>query len=260
MTRSFDDSIHAATPELGRDEQDADRTRRGQDAGAPKWLRIAGIALSALLSIALLLFALHLSESPALGELGERAASRGAIVFLAVFLGWELTTLPAIPLMIASGALFGPWYGTLYSLVGGMLGVSSMFWIGRLLGEKHFERLARRHASVARIAGWAETRPIAAVALLRLASVFPVTVLNYVIGATSISFAFYFWTSCAMTLPGAALYAGAGDALYQWWNRRSVAGSTWILVVAGACLALGATWWYRRQRGESGVERRTDAH
>lgn len=61
--------------------------------------------------------------------------------------------LPASPLLLAGGAIFGTWWGTLYNSLGALLGASLTFFFARLmgrdlvvhlLGEDRFSRIEKR--------------------------------------------------------------------------------------------------------------------
>ena len=51
-----------------------------------------------------------------------------------------ISQIPNIPLAIASGMLFGTFWGGIYSMIGGMLGAVACFAIGRLLGIAFIKR------------------------------------------------------------------------------------------------------------------------
>lgn len=64
--------------------------------------------------------------------------------------------IPVSPLVIASGIVFGNFWGWIYSLTGAMVAASASFWLGRLLGHDlvaHYlgeERLSRVESLVSR--------------------------------------------------------------------------------------------------------------
>lgn len=66
----------------------------------------------------------------------------GAIV-IAVIVG----PIPTIPMAVASGAIFGPWLGFLYAMLGGLLGATASFWLARLAGRPFVEHLLSGHVS-----------------------------------------------------------------------------------------------------------------
>ena len=78
----------------------------------------------------------------------------GVVLYVGVFAIWSLSTVPAIPLMAVSGLVFGVWEGTLWSLVGAILGTTWTFWIGRATAKGAIQRWRRRHETVAKTMQW----------------------------------------------------------------------------------------------------------
>lgn len=114
----------------------------------------------------------------------------GPIIYLTV---WSLAPalfLPGLPITLAGGVLFGPFWGVVYTGFGATVGASLAFltarylardWVGsKLRGTK----LAALDDKVARH-GWK------IVAFTRLIPVFPYFLLNYAFGLTRISLAAY---------------------------------------------------------------------
>lgn len=50
--------------------------------------------------------------------------------------------LPASPLLVSGGMVFGPWYGSLYNMIGLILGAMLSFWVARGLGREAVVHLA----------------------------------------------------------------------------------------------------------------------
>jgi len=82
-----------------------------------------------------------LQQSGALAPLTYIAVMGAAVV---------VSPLPSLPLDIAAGAYFGPVLGTVYSLLGGLLGAMTAFGIARLLGRPTVEKLLRGHVNFCR--------------------------------------------------------------------------------------------------------------
>jgi uncharacterized membrane protein YdjX (TVP38/TMEM64 family) len=69
-----------------------------------------------------------------------------AISIVLMILQAVLAPLPSTLVAGANGALFGVYWGTLLSWVGGMVGATVSFWLARLLGQDVFSRwIAPRH-------------------------------------------------------------------------------------------------------------------
>jgi uncharacterized membrane protein YdjX (TVP38/TMEM64 family) len=56
-----------------------------------------------------------------------------------------ISPIPSLPLDIAAGAFFGPFLGTVYSVIGASAGAVISFLIARLLGREFVERFLRGH-------------------------------------------------------------------------------------------------------------------
>ena len=68
-----------------------------------------------------------------------RFAPLAYIVLLAVSI--IISQIPNIPLAIASGMLFGTFWGGFYTIIGGMLGAVACFFIARLLGIAFIKKI-----------------------------------------------------------------------------------------------------------------------
>ncbi|MGA8573418.1 MAG: TVP38/TMEM64 family protein [Desulfobaccales bacterium] len=157
--------------------------------GTVPWLR----PLIFLLVLAVLLIigrALHLQEYLQEDRLGRLIASCGIWGPLVYLLIWAIAPslfIPALPLVVAGGILFGPVGGVVYSILGASAGSSLAFLVSRYLardwvaakisGSKlaHLDDLVGRH-------GWK------IVAFTRLVIVLPFFLLNYAFGLTRVGF------------------------------------------------------------------------
>ena len=168
----------------------------------------------------------------------------GVALFIAAFALWSLTTLPAIPLMAFGGLIYGPWLGTLCSVVGTILGASATFALGRSVADERIERWRGEYSRLRKVLDMAERHPFTVVLIVRSVAVFPLTLMNYGFGATGVRFRHFIAYSTLTTIPGAALYSGLGHVLYRGLAGQGVgmgivvwlAGFT-ALVVTGAVAA-----------------------
>ena len=175
-----------------------------------RWLRIAGIALAAILVFVLL--------GRALGGYVHDFAHwvRGLGLWApAVFVvGYALLTMALVSgaaLTAASGLIFGLGEGVLYSFVAALVGSTGAFLIARhgargwverrVSGDRRFERIDR---AVGR-------EGLKITFLLRLSPVFPFVLLNYALGLTRVGLRDYLLAAFGM-LPGTLLYVYLGKA------------------------------------------------
>jgi uncharacterized membrane protein YdjX (TVP38/TMEM64 family) len=134
-----------------------------------------------------------------------------AIGFMLAYAGLTALSVPGAMLMtLASGFLFGPWFGTIYALVGATLGASAVFLAAR--------------AGLAGFAEWAGPRvqrlktgfredAFSYLLCLRLVPIFPFWLVNLVAGASGIPLSVYVAATFLGMIPGAFIYAGIGNGV-----------------------------------------------
>lgn len=134
----------------------------------------------------------------------------GPAVFILIYLVAPAFFLPGSPLTIAAGVLFGPVWGTLYSIVGATGGATIAFLIGRYFGREWVERKAS--GTFKAIKDGVEEEGWRFLAFTRLVPLFPFNLLNYAFGLTRIPLAHYAIVSFICMLPATAVYAYLGYA------------------------------------------------
>ncbi len=132
------------------------------------------------------------------------------LVFICAYVLATVFFVPGLLFTLAAGALFGPYLGTLYSLVGATVGATIAFLVARYAFS---EWLAKRAPSrVRRVVEGVETEGWRFVAMTRLIPFIPFNALNYVLGLTRIRLAHYVIASFLFMAPGGAAYAYLGYA------------------------------------------------
>jgi uncharacterized membrane protein YdjX (TVP38/TMEM64 family) len=134
------------------------------------------------------------------------------VVFIAIYVVCTVLLIPGSLLTLGAGSIFGPVWGTLYTIIAANLGANLAFLLGRSVAR---EAIARRVAGNPKFAaiddavgreGWK------IVGLLRLSPVFPFTLLNYALGLTRIRQLDYTLASLVGMLPGTVMYVYLGSA------------------------------------------------
>jgi uncharacterized membrane protein YdjX (TVP38/TMEM64 family) len=171
----------------------------------------------------------------------------GVAAFVLLEAAWTMTTLPSAPLMTMGGMLYGFWLGSVYALVGNLLGSLASFWLGRAVLRGRVHGWTERYDGLRTALDLVESRPFLSVFASRVSSVFPLSLMSYALGTTRVSVGVYFGATIASVLPGAAMYAGIGDGLWT-----GLARPTEALQVSLIALVLGAAAcvvYLRRRRG-----------
>jgi uncharacterized membrane protein YdjX (TVP38/TMEM64 family) len=158
--------------------------------------------------------------------------------------------IPGFPLTIAGGALFGPMWGIVYTLIGATGGATLAFFIARYLAAEWVEQGSQ--GIVKKLRESVEQEGWRFIAFTRLVPLFPFNLLNYAFGLTKIRPLDYIVTSCFAMLPGAAAYSFVGYA-----GRESAVGAEGLALKVAAALGLlifvtMIPKFVRTLRGESG--------
>jgi uncharacterized membrane protein YdjX (TVP38/TMEM64 family) len=169
--------------------------------------------------------------------LREFAASFGVLLPVLYLMVWAVGPffLPGLPIMLAGGVLFGPFWGVIYTSIGSAIGAGLVFLVSRYLardwvsGKLAGTRLMSLDDKVARH-GWK------IVAFTRLVPVFSYTLLNYAFGLTRISFWPFLATTfvCMLPLTIAFVYFSSNilDLLHGQISREMIIGVILVIMVS----------------------------
>ena len=132
----------------------------------------------------------------------------GPIVYIALYLAAPSLFVPGAAITLVAGALFGPVWGTLYTVIGSVGGATLAFLLARYLAGDWVERKAggilRQVKEGVEAEGWRF------VAFVRLVPLFPFNLLNYVLGLTRIPLRTYVVTSAICMFPATVGYVYLG--------------------------------------------------
>lgn len=151
----------------------------------------------------------------------------GPVAYIILYLIAPPLFIPGSAITLAGGALFGPFWGTLYTIFGATGGASLAFLIGRYLTGDWVENKAK--GFMKRLKDGVEKEGWRFVAFTRLVPLFPFNVLNYAFGLTKIKFFHYVVASFFCMLPGAAAYTFIGYA-----GREAALGGEGLVIKIAA--------------------------
>ncbi len=159
---------------------------------------------------------------------------------LIVIGGFVLGGLLVIPLMMliaATGIVFGPWLGMLYSLLGATLSAVFVYGIGRKVGRDAVRRVAGRRINdlSRRIA----KRGLLAMLFVRIVPVAPFSIINLVAGASHLRFRDFLLGTILGLLPGTILISFFVDRIVA--AVRHPGPVTFALLALVAGVAIGGT-------------------
>lgn len=153
----------------------------------------------------------------------------GVVLYGVVYIVSTVALVPGSILTLAAGFLYGPYWAMLMVLISSVLGATIAFvlargwlrpWVVRKFSKyPSYVRLERRIAEE----GWK------VVFLLRLSPLMPFSVMNYILGLSTVSLRGYVLASIFGMLPGILLYTYIGSLV----SDLSQLGSTSVMPESG---------------------------
>jgi uncharacterized membrane protein YdjX (TVP38/TMEM64 family) len=191
----------------------------------------AGLALLLLGAIVGVVADRQQFESAAMAQRLADLGGWAPLAFIGLYVLATILFLPGSLLGLAGGALFGPFWGTVYTLLGAMVGATLAFAAARYIAADWVA--ARVGGRLKQLVEGAEAEGWRFVAFVRLVPIFPFNLLNYALGLTRIRILDYVLASFVCMIPGTLAYSYLGYA-----GREALAGGESLIRKALIALAL----------------------
>ena len=175
------------------------------------------------------------------------------LLVLAAHVIGGLVAFPVTLMIIATVIVFGPWWGTGYSLIGATLSALTTFGAGHLLGRDAVRRLSG--SLLNRISRALRKSGLMMTITLRIVPVAPFSIINVIAGVSGLRLRDFALGTVVGLLPGVVAIALLADRIAASLRRPDL-GSFAALAASVAAVGLGLVFlrrWIRRKRaGKSG--------
>lgn len=148
--------------------------------------------------------------------------------------------LPGYAMAVVGGILFGPFFGTAYTMVGVTLGSAIAFLIARLYGRPVVERLLHENA-LEKFDTFTQQAGVPGLFLFVLIPVLPEDVISFVAGLSHFRLPVFVAVVFLGRLPAAAVAVLAGDGIAA---SQFLEASLWISSLVSASVV---TYYYREE-------------
>ncbi len=173
------------------------------------------------------------------------------LVYMLIYTIAPVLLLPGLPITIAGGILFGPFWGVVYTISSSTLGACVAFLAARYIARDWVEEKLRS-PRWRRLDQSVEEHGWKVVAFTRLIPLFPFNLLNYAFGLTRIKFLHYALATFVFMLPACIAFIVFSSSLPDLIRGRIslsfVAGIGLIILVA----LIPA--FYKRYRAKKGIK------
>jgi uncharacterized membrane protein YdjX (TVP38/TMEM64 family) len=166
----------------------------------------------------------------------------GPAVFALIYMVGTVLCVPGIVMSVAAGLLFGLWGIPIVSL-GGTIGATLSFVIGRYVARGPLERMAAGNATFKAIDEAVSGHGGKLVALLRLSPMIPFSVSNYLYGLTDVQLVPYALGTWLGTIPVICLevYLGAAGKVGLTGHHHPHTESEYLIFGLGLGITIGVT-------------------
>lgn len=170
----------------------------------------AGIGLTTLVLVCLFSPIKELFDEKFLVSEFQRSGGYAPLLFVLVFTIAISLGFPGNVMAIAGGALFGLFWGTIWSLIGSTLGAIGAFWLARYFLHHRIAQRFGHHLMLQRLNRAISTYPFSIVLAVRFTPLSPFSLVNFLFGLTPISLKTYALGTLLGLIPLTITYSWLG--------------------------------------------------
>lgn len=164
-------------------------------------------------------------------DIFQAMGALSGLYFGLFYIAAELLAVPATPLTLSAGYLFGLANGVGIVLVAATTAACIAYYIGRTFLRTWVEGILSENPKFAKLDRAIGEQGFKLLVLVRLTPIFPFSISNYVYGASSINFPAYFWGTLLGFTPGTIAYVYTGMVGKELLLGDS--GQPWYIYTAG---------------------------
>jgi len=159
----------------------------------------------------------------------------GPIIYMVMF-----SVIPSGAIIaIAGGMAFGMGLGTLYTMLGALIGATTAFYISRLLGRDFVMKLTR--GRLRSFDDGVEKHGFKLILVMRLIPIIPFNLISFGAGLTKMKFRDYIMATVIGIVPGVIVFTNLGD------KAMDVKSPQFIMAVGILLLLLVASYFFKRK-------------
>lgn len=138
------------------------------------------------------------------------AGMLGIGLFIVAHVVAAVVGIPGTILVVAGGAVYGFWAGTLWSVMGATLGAIAAFLVSRYLFHHWFEQHFGQSPVLTFLKRMMQHNALSCVLVIRLTPISPFNVMNFCFGLSPIDLKSYSLGTVLGIVPGTAIYTSIG--------------------------------------------------
>ena len=171
----------------------------------------------------------------------------GACLFVVAHVVANAIGVPGTLLVIVGGAVYGLWWGALWSVVGATLGAIAAFWLARTLLHDWFKRRFYHHPLLKKLNRMLHSNSLQCVLTVRFSPISPFNVVNFAFGLTPVSTLNYGLGTFIGIIPGTLAYTWLGVTGIEAMSSGQLGPLIVCLLLLMILSALPILWQQRQQ-------------
>lgn len=161
-------------------------------------------------------------------------------------IGSSVLALPGITFAIIAGALFGPWLGSFYCLLGTTFGSILSFLLSRYLLRDSIKELVKKNEILYNIIFQTNSdKEFLILMITRLLPIFPFNLQNFAYGITNISIVKYSIGTFLFMIPGIIIFSLGTEGFLNVQNRNQM---SLIVIIILSLMVLAGVYLYNKYK------------
>ena len=172
----------------------------------------------------------------------QDAGPLGPLLYMATYSVTSIILFPATLLSMSSGAVWGPYLGTFYTVTGAAIASCIPFLLARILGRQLAEKMLNKSNSMNICDKFIGKNGFLTVLAMRLIPIFPWDAVNYGAGLCSVRFRHYILATAVGIIPGSFTYNLIGSSIGTPIDKTKI-----VIVVALVIFFAAIGYIYKRR-------------
>ncbi|MEL6939796.1 MAG: TVP38/TMEM64 family protein [Cyanobacteria bacterium J06598_1] len=164
-----------------------------------------------------------LFDQTVLTDFFKGAGPNSVYFFICAHVVANAVGIPGTLLVVVGGAVYGLWWGTVWSVIGATLGAIAAFWLARYLLHDWFKQRFHHRPLFQKLNRTLCSDGLSCVLTIRFSPVSPFNAVNFALGLTHVSLRPYAVGTFVGIIPGTLVYTWLGVTGAQALNGGSLA-------------------------------------